>query len=328
MIVFEAAAAPIVRVGESEIGGRRIAGRLLPYGAEAGPRPFRFDPLAGRFVSRKTEAAVAVGPANPEAWREAVGKLPPGPVLVGPGSPAEEVRGAYLAAAEGALSAGRPVYLLDPEPAGLPSQAGGAVVLCSFAAGGPEAFPGLREASSRGLACAVLLPLIPAWTAETESLVTLLLEAAAGGARSACALIPASDGESRRAIVEARGELDSEGADRFFELIHHGDWAARMTERLAEARALCRKHGLAVLPPRAVGRREPPGNAAAAAHMEERAELGELDEHRTALLQAAVRWIDESGRDLSAVAREGNFRKIFPFGGEVAAEAEIALGAR
>jgi hypothetical protein len=42
-----------------------------------------------------------------------------------------------------------------------------------------------------------------------------------------------------------------------------------------------------------------------------------------------VRWIDESRRDLSAVAREGNFRRIFPFSGEVAAEAESALrGAR
>ena len=73
-----------------------------------------------------------------------------------------------------------------------------------------------------------------------------------------------------------------------------------------------------MLPPRAVGRREPPGNAAAAALLEERAELGGLDEHRTAQLQAAVRWIDESGRDLSAVAREGNFRKVFPFGGDLA----------
>lgn len=325
MIIFETASAPMVRAGESEVGGRRIASRLLPYGAEAGARLFRFDPLALRFVSRKSEAPVAVGPADPEAWREAVGKLPLGPVLVGPGSPAEDVRGAYLAAAEGALAAGRSVYLLDPEPAGIPAQVAGVVALCSFSPGGTEAFPHLRALGGRGLACAVLVPLIPGWTAETETLDTLLSEAAAGGARAACALIPATDGESRRAIVEARGDLASDAADRFFEKVHHGDWSAAMAQRLAEARSLCRKHGLALMPPRAVGRREPPGNAAAAALLEERAELGGLDEHRTAQLLAAVRWIDESGRDLSALAREGNFRKVFPFGGDLAEEAERAL---
>lgn len=325
MIVFETASAPIVRAAESEVGGRRIASRLLPYGAEAGSRLFRFDPLALRFVSRKPEVGVAVGPADPAAWREAVTRLPLGPVLVGPGSPAEEVRGAYLAAAEGALSAGRSVYLLDPEPAGIPTRVAGVVALCSFSPGGPQAFPQLQALSGLGVASAVLVPLIPGWTADAETLDALLSEAAAGGAKAACALIPATDGESRRAIVEARGDLASDAADRFFEKIHHGDWSAPKAQRLAEVRALVRERGLALLPPRAVGRREPPGNAAAAALLEERAELGGLDEHRTTQLQAAVRWIDESGRDLSAVAREGNFRKVFPFGGEIAEDAESTL---
>jgi hypothetical protein len=43
------------------------------------------------------------------------------------------------------------------------------------------------------------------------------------------------------------------------------------------------------------------------------------------LLIAAARWIDESGRDLGAIAREGNFRRIFPWDGEVAEESEAAL---
>jgi len=38
-----------------------------------------------------------------------------------------------------------------------------------------------------------------------------------------------------------------------------------------------------------------------------------------------VRWIDDSRRDLAAVAREGNFRKVFPFGPDIAGEAEAAL---
>ena len=55
------------------------------------------------------------------------------------------------------------------------------------------------------------------------------------------------------------------------------------------------------------------------------AEIEDDDEHRSALLHAAARWIDESGRDLRAVLAEGNFRKVFPFAPEVAAEAEKAL---
>ena len=122
------------------IGGRRVAGRLLPYGAEPEPGILRFDPITRRFPRRRAETTVPVGPASVEAWREAALKLPPGPVLVGPGSRAEDVRGAYRAAAEGALAAGRAVYLLDPPEAGLPREsAAGMVALCSYAAGSPTA---------------------------------------------------------------------------------------------------------------------------------------------------------------------------------------------
>lgn len=326
MIVFQSAAAPIARAGEAEIGGRRIAGRLLPYGAEAGADSLCFDPLTRRFVRRRPGSAVAVGPADPEIWRGAVSKLPEGPLLVGPGSVAEEVRGAYRAAVEGALSAGRAVFLLDPEPAGLPESAAGAVVLCSFAPEQGSAFPRLAAAASRGLTCGVLFPLLPGWTAEPASIEALLSEAAAAGARSATPLVPEADGESRRAIVEARSAIAPDASDDFFDRIHHGEWAKRLVEELASVRERCAAHGLAVLPPRPVGRREPAGNAAASARLEELAERRAIPEHRAALLRAAVRWIDESGRDLAAVCREGNFRRVFPFEGEVATEAEAALG--
>ena len=102
-----------------------------------------------------------------------------------------------------------------------------------------------------------------------------------------------------------------------------------MAEGLARVREACAARGLALLPPRPVGLGEPAGNAAASSRLEERADSAALDEHRAARLRAAVRWIDESGRDLAAVAREGNFRRVFPFDGDVAAEAESALeGAR
>jgi hypothetical protein len=78
------------------------------------------------------------------------------------------------------------------------------------------------------------------------------------------------------------------------------------------------------MPPRPIGAGEPAGNAIAAARLEERAVDVEDDEHRFALLHAAVRWIDESGRDLASVVRDGNFRKVFPFGA-LAAEVEAAF---
>jgi hypothetical protein len=327
VIVFETSAHPQARAGEEDVGGRRIAGRLLPYGVEAEGSAPLFDPLARRFARQRPETSVTVGPADAEAWRAAAARLPAGPILVGPCSIAEEVRGAYRAAAEGALLAGRAVFLLDPRPAGIPDAPTGArvVALCSFARAGRDPFPALAAARAAGLACGVLFPLIPGWTAEPSTVDSLLAAAAAAGASAATPLLPEADGESRRTIVEARTAASPDASDDFFDAIHHQEWLPRMVERLPEVWRLCAAHGLSVLPPRPIGPGEPFGNAAASARLEERAELDPLPEHRAALLRAAVRWIDESGRDLAAVAREGNFRRVFPFDGDVAAEAEAAL---
>lgn len=327
MIVFETARDPHARAGEEEVGGRRISGRLLPYGGEGDATSARFDPVARRFALPRAEATVWAGPSRPEVWRGAASRLPPGPVLVGPGSAAEAIRGAYRAAAEGALAAGRGVFLLDPPPEGIPDSGTGAVALCSFSPRPGAAFPALAAARERGIASGVLFPLVPGWTSETGALDALLSEAAAGGATTATPLLPEADGEARRSIVEARSAASPAAADDFFDSIHHQAWISRMAERLPEVRRLCAARGLSVLPPRPAGLREPPGNAAASAALEELAELGGLPEHRTASLRAAVRWIDESARDLSAVTREGNFRKVFPFDGDIAGAAEAALAA-
>ena len=77
-----------------------------------------------------------------------------------------------------------------------------------------------------------------------------------------------------------------------------------------------------------MGSREPASNAVASGRLEERAQAAHSDEHRAALLHAAARWIDESGRDLASIAREGNFAKVFPFGADIAREAEDALLAK
>lgn len=325
MIAFEPASSPAVRAGEAVVAGRRLAGRLLPYGAETGSGP-RFDPVERRFVLSTPEPAVHAGPFREAAWSEALARVPAGPVLVGPPSPGEPVWGAYRAAAEAAASGGRPVYLLDPDPVTLAGGGAPAVALCSWRPGRPaSAFPGLAAAREAGLPAAALFPLLPGWTAEDEALEALAEAASRGGAAALCALVPCADGEGRRAIVEARAGVEPEAADRFFEMIHHGDWAERLASRLAAARSAAKRRGLAALPPRPAGRGQPAGNAAAAAALEERAELGDPGEHRAALLHAAVRWIDESGRDLAAVAREGNFERIFPFGGEIGEATAAAL---
>jgi hypothetical protein len=329
MILFETACVPVVRPGEAVVAGRRLAGRLLPYGADAAAVPFRFDPVERRFVVRRGDATLHAGPHCAGPWAEALARLAPGPVLVGPCSPSEEVRGAYLAATEAALASGRPVYLLDPEPTGLPEAAGpSAVALCTWRPGAAaSAFPALAPARAAGIECAALFPLLPGWTGEPEAIEELIEAAARAGAVAATAILPVSDGEGRRAIVEARESVEPSSADGFFEVIHHGDWMKDLSEGISAVRTACARRGLALLPPRPVGRREFPGNAAVAALLEERAELDEAGEHRAALLHAAVRWIDESGRDLAAVAREGNFPKVFPFGGEILAEAAASLAA-
>ena len=103
--------------------------------------------------------------------------------------------------------------------------------------------------------------------------------------------------------------------------------APLMSSRTPRSGCGRRARGRASRPFRAepVGLRESAKNAAAAARLEERAQAAHRDEHRAALLHAAARWIDESGRDLAAIAREGNFGKVFPFGEDIAREAEDAL---
>jgi hypothetical protein len=327
MIVYETAAAPSVRGGEAIVAGRRLSGRLFPYGPDAPAAGWRFDPVERRCLVRRSGAPIEAGPWRPEAWEEALGRLPAGPVVVGPGSEAEPVRGAFRAAASAAIAAGRAVYLLDPDPEGLPEEAAAsAVALCSWRPGdAASAFPALPIAREAGIPAAALYPLLPGWTGEPDVLDALVEIALREGAVAVTAVAPALDGETRRAIVEARETADPESARGFFEIVHHGDWTGAMGERIARARAAAAAAGLRTMPPRPMGLAEWPRNAAAAARLEELAESVEADEPRAALLYAAVRWIDASGRDLAAVGRDGNFRKIFPFAGEAADAAEAAL---
>jgi hypothetical protein len=217
-------------------------------------------------------------------------------------------------------------YVLDPGPGSIaPDSGAAAVVLCCWRPGDEDAFPGLAAAREAGVRAAALVPLLPGWTADRGRLESLAARAREGGAEAMVPILPALDGDARRSLVEARASLEPAVDDRFFETVHHGDWAERLHAMRETAKAAARLHGLATTLSRPVGRFERPGNAAAAASLEEEAERRESDEHVSALLHAAVRWIDDAGRDLAAVAREGNFRKVFPFSGVVADIAEAAL---
>jgi len=319
MIVYEEAA-PLLRFGEFEVAGRRVAVRACPYLGEAGSPAFRFDPMDRQLIGRVVEGRVLCGPPDPGRWRDLLIRGPAGPVLVGPCTPVEEIRGAYRAAAEGARGAGRGVYLLDPEAAALPSAPGETFValFCWHPEWTPA--PAVSAAVDLCIPSGLLIPVIPGWTAEPNSLAGLLYLAAGAGLRFVTPVIPICDGSARRRMVEARGE-----AEGFFEFIHHLDWEQALPASFSAVREAVRERGLALLPPRPVGAAEPPGNAAAAERLEEGADRVAEDEHRASLLHAAARWIDESGRDLRAILSEGNFRKVFPFGPEIAAEAEQAL---
>lgn len=331
MIVYEPGT-PQVRTGEELVAGRRVAGRLLPYGA--GPfRGTRFDPLARRLVLGRPDATIACGPHDHRAWADALSRIPAGPVLVGPGCEAEPVRGSMRAAAEAALDGGRAVYLLDADRAGIPEGAAdAAVALCTWRPGRSDragGFPALAAAADAGLAAAAVLPLIPAWTVEPAVWRELVETAVASGAAAVVPVLPDLGGESRRAIVDARAGDDSPAAttddDGFFGEIHHRDWTRRLDEAVDGARFLAASLGAAAMPPRPRGRRQPLASWTAASRLEALAELERGGEHEASLLHAAVRWIDESARDLGAIAREGNFRRIFPWRGAVADEAEAAL---
>lgn len=323
MIVYEEGP-PLVREEEIEVAGRRMAGRAVPYSPDPGPPGFRFDPVTRRFAARLTEGRVLAGPSEPDAWTAPASRPAGGPLLVGPSCAVEEVRGSYRACAEGVRRAGRGAYLLDPNPPALPQPEGGGFVAL-FVVAQEEGFGPAREAVRRGFPAGVLLPVVPGWTAEPKMLREMVERAVDAGVDSLCALVPAGDGESRRRIIEARADEDPSSEEAFFDRVHHGDWTeslARAVNLLVESAA---RAGLLPLPPRPVGTLDPRGNAAAAARLEERALHVAADEHRFALLHAAARWIDEAGRDLEPIVREGNFRKIFPFASDVAREAEEAL---
>jgi len=351
VIVFENSPAPAVRAAELELAGRRIAVRGVGSVGETGSPAFRFDPVGRRFVARRQAGVVASGPSDPEAWAAAFSKAPPGPALVeGSAGEAEDVRGAFRAAAEGARRSGRGVYLLDAPAAALPSMPRSRLLPHTP----PPPPPSSRGTSGPpGAAVAPPFVLLVAWSPDADALRNRLAAAAVfvaagipaglvwpvysgwtdavvdleaarrAGASFAVPILPAGDVEARRAAVDARQLYDPEGAEAFFDAMFHGPWEDGMEASLAEARRSVAAAGLSARPPRPASG-QPAANTRAAARLEDLAVEAE-DEHRAARLLAASRWIDACGRDLGAIWREGNLARAFPLGAELAADVDEAL---
>jgi hypothetical protein len=340
MIVYESAPGPVVRAGEQEVAGRRIAARAFACAGEVGPPAFRFDPVDRRFVARRASGPVACGPADPDAWSDAISKAPPGVVVVeGSAGVAEEVRGSFRAAAEGARLSGRGAYLLDAPIGALPGRPrragkGAAPAFVLLGTWSPDAevlrerLASLEAAASAGIPGGLVWPLFPGWTDAPEFVRPLIDAARGAGAAFAVPVAPLASVEARRAAVEAwaLGDASAEAADAFFDTLFHTPWEAALPESLEAARRAVRDAGLPPRPPRPAPPGEPLANTRAAARLEDLS-ADARDEHRAARLLAAARWIDACGRDLGAIRREGNLTRAFPLGAELAADVERALEA-
>ncbi|MEO8432206.1 MAG: hypothetical protein ABI592_11905 [Acidobacteriota bacterium] len=328
MIVYEEGTGPVLRAAEFDLGGRRVAVRAWAYSGEIGDPFHRFDPIDRTFIVRRPSGTLHCGPGSPAAWAEAFARTPPGPAMVQGASAGETVRGSYRAAVEGAIAARRGAYLLDPPPGSYPEATAAGppeiVVLRAWSPAGESLRGGLAEASARGVPAGVVWPVIAGWTEDPGFLLPFLEDAARGGARFALPVAPSQEAEFRRGAVEARTATAPHLAEALFDTLYHTPWEERVAESLEAARAAAARAGLATLPPRPASGVEPRVNVRAAERLEEMARDAEND-HRASLLHAAVRWIDGCGRDLSAILREGNFAKAFPFGRELARETEDAL---
>ena len=287
-------------------------------------RALRFDPLERRFLFPRDEPSARAGPVS----RRTAGARPSrafrrDPSSVGPADAgAESVWGAGRAAAEAAIESGRAVYLLDPDPEAVPPAAGdAAVILCSWRPGAPErAFPALERFRRRG--APLRRPVSSDSGLDRRGRSDRGSRGGGGPGRSRLADGARARGRRRGAAGHRRGRVRATsptGADRFFEVIHHGDWPERLAGRVAAARKAASEQG----PPAPAAAARRPGSSPGATGRPRRgSRSGPSWRIRASTAArscyAAIRWIDESPRDLSAVAREGNFRKVFPFDGEVA----------
>ena len=312
MIVYESSGAAPWRRGEyAPFPGVRARIRAVPY---PGLEPGGADPWSGQYRGASAEMRIAAATGSVSEWIEALRKAPPGPILIGPAPEAEAVYGAAAAASEAGRTLGRGVVLIDApfSSAGFPapaSPAGSLVAVAVWRCGEENRL--WKEA--RGIAGTVpfglALPILPGWTGEEKFLESFLRRCRGEGAGFVVPLEVNGSGPSRAAIHADFARLHPDGADAYFGRIHHGDWdeeVRRGRDRLLGAATAA---GLSTRVPVPRGSSDFASNRRAIEALEHAAEIA--PEPRAARLRRAVRILEDFGRDLESIARDGNGRLLF-----------------
>jgi len=304
MIVYAGAAPASVRRGEFHpFPGARSRCRAIPY---PGFEMDGSDPWRGTYAHVE-EIDAGVGPPDPARWREAILRAGPGKVLVGTAAPAEEVYGTAGAAVAAARGLGRSVILVEVVDARTSAPPGNDLARVVLWAAGPDfwtRFTGRTEPSG------VALPLIPGWTGSEAFLGEWLDAARAAGARFAAPFELAGDGATRAAIHADFARLHPGEADGFFDAIHHRDWETGVREARERFRRAASAVGIPARAPAIAGGAEFGGNARLIEAFELAAETAE--EPGASRFLAAARRVEDFGRDIEEVARDGNLRLLWP----------------
>jgi hypothetical protein len=170
----------------------------------------------------------------------------------------------------------------------------------------------------------VALPLIPGWTGEEDFLGEFFEQAAKAEAAFAAGFALSGDGPSRAAIHADFARRHPGRADAFFEAIHHRDWEAGTRRAAARFRAAAGRSGLSDRVPLLVGAGDHEPNVRLMDAFEE--EARNAGEPRASALLAAARRVEDLGRDVADLEREGNLRLLWPPDSPEARVARAVLG--
>jgi hypothetical protein len=278
------------------------------------------DPWTGRY-RRDDEIVTTAGPSEIDAWSEGLLHVSPGKILVGTIAESESVYGAGAAAVEAARRRGHAIVWIETAAAeGGAVPAGGDLARVVLWDPALEPTPFWEAFERRPPPSGVALPLIPGWTAEEEFLTGFFASALAARAMFAVPFEISADGPSRAAIHSDFARLHPDSADSFFHAIHHKDWDSGVAKARDRFRALSQSTELSSRVPTIFGRSDFEANVRVVDALEREADAA--DEPLASRLLAAARRLEDLGRDLTEIGREGNIRLLWPsdsFEGRVAA---------
>jgi hypothetical protein len=321
MILFSTGPAAVRRGEFAPFPGVRSRIRMVPY---AGLDLSGADPWKGGYRRAAEEIEVAAGPDSAESWEETLFAVPPGSVLIGPIAACEKVYGAGAAAIEAARHSGRGSVVVDSFCDARDLPGGPDVVFLAVWRAGEEARLWDRlEARGEGKA-GVALPLIPGWTAEPEFLRSFLARVRAARLDFAAPFEIALDGYSRSAIHADFSSRFPERSDAYFDELHHRDWSDELARARLGFAEEARAAGVPARVPLPRGRRDFEANLRAREALD--AEADRSSEPEASVLRSAARRIEDFGRDLAELARQGNSRLLVSPGTREWRVVEEAIG--